>query len=428
MKRAIVVGSGAGGATVAKELQGTFDVTILEEGKPYRPFTVDPPFIEKLKRAGLLLDERLIRLLYPAMRIRKSGGKMVMVNGVGTGGTTTICTGNALRQDQDLKAIGIDLDEEFDELSREVPLSDDHKRHWHEHTRQVYRLCVEMGLSPVATTKMAYRERCAACGRCIFGCVRGAKWDARQFVKLSVDRGAELVSGCKVTRVVIRNREVLGVEVSDGRRSGFHPADLVVLAAGGFGTPAILRDSGIECEDRLFVDPVLCVAARWEGAGQEKEIPMPFIVQRKHYIISPYFDFLSFYFNRDWRYSSGNIYSLMIKLADSAEGRVRGRKIRKRLSEVDKERFNEGVSLCREIFRRLGRKDDEIFLGTLNAGHPGGMLPLTAREAGSFHNDRLPENLYVADATLFPESLGNPPILTIMAMAKRVSKVCGKFA
>ena len=29
-KRAIVVGSGAGGATVAKELQGAFDVTVLE--------------------------------------------------------------------------------------------------------------------------------------------------------------------------------------------------------------------------------------------------------------------------------------------------------------------------------------------------------------------------------------------------------------
>ena len=40
------------------------------------------------------------------------------------------------------------------------------------------------------------------------------------------------------------------------------------------------------------------------------------------------------------------------------------------------------------------------------------------------HSERLPENLYVADATLLPKSLGNPPILTIIAMAKRVSKIC----
>jgi choline dehydrogenase-like flavoprotein len=64
-------------------------------------------------------------------------------------------------------------------------------------------------------------------------------------------------------------------------------------------------------------------------------------------------------------------------------------------------------------------KKDRIVLGTMNAGHPGGMLPLTtAQEVETFHHARLPENLYVADATLFPRSLGNPPFLTIMAMAK----------
>jgi len=73
---------------------------------------------------------------------------------------------------------------------------------------------------------------------------------------------------------------------------------------------------------------------------------------------------------------------------------------------------------------RFGAERDSIFLGTINAGHPGGMLPLTEQEAGSFHHSRLPANLYVADATLLPRSLGNPPILTIIAIAKRVSKLC----
>jgi hypothetical protein len=57
-------------------------------------------------------------------------------------------------------------------------------------------------------------------------------------------------------------------------------------------------------------------------------------------------------------------------------------------------------------------------------GHPGGMLPLTEKEASSFHSERLPDNLYVADASLLPRSLGNPPILTIMALAKRIGKIC----
>ena len=65
--------------------------------------------------------------------------------------------------------------------------------------------------------------------------------------------------------------------------------------------------------------------------------------------------------------------------------------------------------------------------GTMIAGHPGGMLPLSAKEAASFHSDRLPENLYVADASLLPKCLGNPPILTIIAMANRISKICQGF-
>ncbi len=40
-KRAVVVGSGAGGATVARELQGEFDVTVVEAGKDFRRVTLD---------------------------------------------------------------------------------------------------------------------------------------------------------------------------------------------------------------------------------------------------------------------------------------------------------------------------------------------------------------------------------------------------
>jgi hypothetical protein len=61
-----------------------------------------------------------------------------------------------------------------------------------------------------------------------------------------------------------------------------------------------------------------------------------------------------------------------------------------------------GIELCREILRRFGARKTEMFLGTMNAGHPGGMLPLTDKEATSLHHDRLPGNLYVADATLLP--------------------------
>jgi choline dehydrogenase-like flavoprotein len=150
---------------------------------------------------------------------------------------------------------------------------------------------------------------------------------------------------------------------------------------------------------------------------------MPFVVQKEHYIISPYFDHLSYFFNRRWKAPARNILSLMIKLADTSSGRVTGRRIQKSLTSEDKERLKDGVDLCAEILGRLGVKKGNIFLGTINAGHPGGMLPLTPDEAETLHSPRLPENLYVADACLLPNSLGNPPSLTIMALAKRVSRV-----
>jgi hypothetical protein len=116
--------------------------------------------------------------------------------------------------------------------------------------------------------------------------------------------------------------------------------------------------------------------------------------------------------------------SLMIKLADRCEGAISSKGVWKVLGLEDRAKLDEGVALCREILSRLGIPGEKTFLGTINAGHPGGMLPLTDREKETFHPAVLPDNVYVADASLFPDSLGKPPILTIIAMAKRIGRLC----
>ena len=103
MKRAIVVGSGAGGAAAARELAGQFDVTVLEAGQPFRPFAMRHATIARLKRAGLLFHPRLISLFFPALRIGKTAGGMFLVRGQALGGSTTVSTGNALRMDKPLQ-------------------------------------------------------------------------------------------------------------------------------------------------------------------------------------------------------------------------------------------------------------------------------------------------------------------------------------
>jgi choline dehydrogenase-like flavoprotein len=270
---------------------------------------------------------------------------------------------------------------------------------------------------------MADPDKCSNCGRCILGCPSGAKWDARRFLGDAAARGTEIITGARAEKIVIESKRAAGVVVRTRGKRRFVPADLVVLAAGGLGTPVLLENSGIACQPRLFVDPVLCVAAEMPGAGIDRDIPMPFVVQRDGFILSPYFDFLSYYFNRAWKPAPGNIVSLMIKLADDERGAVAASGIHKALSPSDKRRLDEAAGLCRDVLARVGIERKSTFLGTVNAGHPGGTLPLTAGEAETLHDPALPDNVYIADATLLPRSLGNPPILTILALARRVARV-----
>ena len=424
MNKAVVIGSGAGGAMCARELQGKYQVTVLEAGRKFRPSGLNLGLVAKLRGTGLLFDAREIEWLFPAMRIRRVDGGMLLVCGRASGGTTTLSTGNASRQDQALRALGVDLDGEFRELAREVPVFAGHENKWRPTTREFFSICREMKLDPQPMPKMGDYAHCRSCGRCVLGCPHGVKWDSRQLLKQAEKNGARLLTAHRAERIVHDKGRARGVLAWHGLRKKWFPADLVVLAAGGLGTPRILHNSGIACQANLFVDPVLCVAAEIKDSFQNRELPMPFAIQKKGYILSPYFDHLSFFFNRDWLRKAGNIYSLMIKLADENQGTILRGGVQKTLTAADRERLEEAAATCAEMFRRAGVGKDRLFFGTLNAGHPGGMLPLTAAQAETLHDPRLPGNLFVADASLFPAALGNPPILTIMALAKRIANIC----
>ena len=429
MRKAIIVGSGAAGAVAAAELQGSFEVTVLERGAEFRPCRIGLRTAEKLKRLGVLRDERTIRWLFRAMRVSRTDGRMVLVRGSATGGSTTLATASALRLDSGLRALGVDLDREFEELGREIPVTTAHRSRWREANRTIFDACRESGLDPWPMPKMSDPSRCVGCGRCILGCPTGAKWDARRLLDKARTRGARVVTRCRVKRVTGGPDRVSGVLAWVGGRPRVFPADLVVLAAGGFATPAILERSGLRSGRGLFVDPVLCLAAEWPGARLDADVPMPFAVRGEGFIISPYFDFLSYFFNPRWKPKPQDTVSLMVKLADESRGGVTAKLIRKPLTAADRARLAEGLRLCAEILARLGIRKERTFLGTLNAGHPGGTLPLTAAEAGSLHNPALPANLYVADSTLLPRSLGSPPSLTIMALARKVSRAAAsRFA
>lgn len=417
MKKVIIIGSGAGGAMAAQMLAPHFDVTVLEAGGTFRPLSLPFNALASLRSTGLYFDERLISLILPNMRIAKTPDQVV-VYGKGLGGTTTLATGNAIRADKGLKDIGINLDEEFSELYRELPITTDHQRYWSKITRQTFETMQELGFDPQPMPKFLRPAQCKLCGHCSIGCPSGAKWDTRELLN-----GINVITNCKVERLETGDSKVKRVIAKQGLRTLTFEADIVVLAAGGLGTPQVLSQSGIKCEPHLFVDPVLCVAAPMANVRQNRQLLMPFVSSKEGYIISPYMDWLSFFFNREWRKPMEGMVSLMIKMADEEQGYVERGKVRKTLTGKDQEILKRGVNDCKEILRKMGAREEDIILGTLNSGHPGGMLPLTPQEAQSLHNPLLPDNLYVADASILPQALGLPPILTIMALAKRISKL-----
>jgi choline dehydrogenase-like flavoprotein len=421
--RAVVVGSGAAGATAARELAGAgHEVVVLEAGRSFRPFSGDVHRLARLRASRLFFDARLVSALFPPMRIVMGAGRMPLVYGLGTGGATTLTAGNGLRIDDALADVGLDLGPESDELEALLPLSTDHDDRWRPSTRALFAACDELGLEPRVMPKLVAFSRCRRCGRCILGCRYGAKWDARDFLGDAQERGASLMTGAPVERLALEGREAAGVVVCRRGRRRLIEADLIVLAAGGLGTPRVLERSGVATDRRLFVDPVLCVAGLLPRARQDAEIPMPFFVERERYVVAPYFDYLSFFFDARWRHPAADILPLMIKLADVEHGRVSATRVDKALTAVDRGRLEEAVEVCRAILMRCGVASRSIFLGTVNAGHPGGTLPLTTRTATLLHDARLPRNVYVADASLLPKSLGKPPSLTIMALALRVAR------
>jgi choline dehydrogenase-like flavoprotein len=68
---------------------------------------------------------------------------------------------------------------------------------------------------------------------------------------------------------------------------------------------------------------------------------------------------------------------------------------------------------------RAGCDPDSIFVGPLRGTHPCATVRIGEMLDGNLQSEV--ENLYVCDASSFPEALDRPTVLTIIALAKRLS-------
>jgi choline dehydrogenase-like flavoprotein len=117
----------------------------------------------------------------------------------------------------------------------------------------------------------------------------------------------------------------------------------------------------------------------------------------------------------------GNVLGVMVKLKDEVSGGVfADGRIRKPLTRGDRERLAEAEEACRRILARAGAEPSSVFSTPLRGTHPSGTVRLGT------HVDRdlaTPvRGLSVCDASVFPEALDRPTVLTIVALGKRLAR------
>lgn len=286
----VVVGSGAGGAIVARELAAAgHDVLVLEEGgywerQEYAAMTPSNTWRRLGREAGLgaavgLGDTPLMSVL---------SGKCVGGSSVLTGGVCLRVPDVVHRQW--VAQLGLA------EMSAEA-LEDDYAAiedtvHAEEVPETMRSRAAELFVEGAARLGLALRplrrntSGCRGEGRCNFGCPHGAKMSVDVSVLPdAVERGARVVCDARVDRIEMNGGQATGVQghfvdrhTGKARVPFRIAARAVIVACGTLHTPLLLRRSGLRSRHlgrNLTLHPSTRVfalfderVAGWDGAFQ----------------------------------------------------------------------------------------------------------------------------------------------------------------
>jgi choline dehydrogenase-like flavoprotein len=474
---AVVVGSGAGGATVAAELaEAGVDVIILEEGgyHPTESFT-----------AG---TGRALRTLY-----RDGGGGMAIgrpsvlyAEGRCVGGSTVVNGGMSWRtparvlqrwaEQEGLPAIGEqDLDPYFAAIESRLSVSEQDPETIGRDSALFRDAARARGWAVVPNRRN--QLHCAGTSNCSSGCPTGAK---QSMLVTSVPRalaaGARLFADVRVDRVTRAGSGVTGVTghvVRPGGRRGpglTVRARAVIVAGGAIQTPALLARSGLRTASgrlgrNLSVHPNAVVTAffdedvtGWQGVHQAFQVREftreGLLLTATNLTPSMLAGILPAYgaelgalmadYNR--------IVTAGPLVSDTGTGRIRylpglGPQVFYQLIDRDAARVVRGVELTAQaLFTAGARRVLLPFEGAPVVRDPGELSRLLARRVprralqlfsihlmgtarmsadprrgvtGSFGEFHGVPGLIVADASLFPGPIGINPMETVIALAMR---------
>lgn len=416
---AIVVGTGPGGATVARELsRGNKNVLMIEWG--------DNPRIT----GGFMQESKAITT--PGKNILVTNERLPVIRGVSTGGSSMLFYATCFPVPFDMfRAHGIELEGTMAEVTDELPIGPLKDEMIGPGAARIMESAHDLNYDWQKIDKFMHQDNWKPGKKFgYFGDRHGVKWTAREYVEEAVSTGATLINNAKVKKVIIEGNTATGVEYEKDGNSSTVSAEKIVISAGGLGSPMILRESGIkDAGFDFFFDPLVVARGTVDDIRVPKsEIPMTagIHMEDEGYVMT---DITESYgvslANSLMRFKIGQIFAnrkiikIMVKIKDDLGGKLDDKgNIIKPLTDDDRQKLDRGYERAKKILENAGAEG--IHKTPITAAHPGGTVKI-----GELLDSDLKttyDNLYVCDCSVIPDAWGLPPTSTLICLGKRLGK------
>lgn len=470
---AVVVGTGAGGAPVAKELaEGGMRVAMVEDGQR---FTTDRFTGRPAQMTSLLYRDA-------AQTVTQGNVPILLPLGRAVGGTSLINSGTCFRTPATVldmwgQQFGLEqltpaaLDPFFRRVEREINIVQVPPEIAGRNAAVVRRGAQALGWSGDFTHRNV--RGCVGSGVCNWGCPTAAKQHVGiTYVPRAWDAGAVTYTSARVTRIVMHGARARGVVARTAGGGTLEiDADLVVLAAGAIHTPLLLARHGLgeqsgELGANLSIHPATAVRALFdEDIDMARGVPQSYYIDQfahRGIMLEGAGGPPDYTAGALANYPGPQIRELMLEyrhmsqfgvmVSDRSRGVVRERarrvEIHYELCPDDLAAFRYGLERLGELYAAAGAHTVLYPVDALAALPAGELAPLQAHRfhasdltlagfhpLGTARADANPargvvdgdlrlhgvDGLYLADGSVVPSSLGVNPQLTIMALASRLA-------
>ncbi len=475
-----VVGSGAGGAVMAKELaEAGLSVIVLEEGGYYQTpdfnnsDTIDS--IVKLYRDG-------------GSTVALGKPNVLLAEGRAVGGSTTINGGMCWRTPEKIlkrwqweKGLA-DITPKameffFDRVEKIIGASPILPEARNQDAELVRRGAEKLGYR--VKPNIRSQRGCVGSNQCITGCPTGAKQSMLvTYIPEFIKRGGRLYANCRVKKIKIKNGRATGV-----RGVIVHPetkevlfkvkirSRITVICGGALQTPSLLMRSRVADKSRqlgrnlllhpntkvigVFDEPVNA----WQGVNQGYQVTEFFdegILMGLNFIPPGILSLAFPFYGPGYLEMMKDIYNHCVAgaalIEDTSSGRVFNAPFDQaiatyQLNQADFEKAKRAVALFAEIYFAAGAKTVYLPFAPLPVIHtvddihkiyecklaPVDLELMTVHMMGTCQMGLDPfrsvvnphgeahqvRGLFVSDASVFPTSIGVNPQVTIMALSTR---------